>query len=392
MPQHDFVQHSHPAATDLRHHRAHRVDVEIERPQQRQVRIDRQTSHMVSAIEGVIHQSPAHEQVLPEHFLLIELLVVAAFQALVIIRHLSQQIFVFVRPGLNHFVPGLGVRNEPPVHPVIALWRPHSEAAQARGFRVAQPTFEPQPGALGRVGQLIQPEPGQVSSPQPLEFVHGPEQNPRSAVLQLQGVLSFGVLVRNPVALEDLEHGTLRCIPQHGISRRPDQPGPAAILVGQLDRLLAKRLALPRTDRPGKAFHARQRVVKCQLGRQHAVYYRSVDVCLDSIHEALISFGSSWPICFCSSSSRMNSATVTFTIGPFLSSDFSNFLAKAWIAMSTNSALLSRTVVEFFSSPPSTVVSPSLSFVLVIGLPEKKKPSEKSEGSLQIRRKVSFWL
>jgi len=64
-----------------------------------------------------------------------------------------------------------------------------------------------------------------------------------------------------------------------------------------------------------------------------------------------------------------------------------SLLANAWIAVSTNSVLLSR----IFGS---SCINVPFEFSSDFGtdLLQKKKPSDKSEGYLQLRRIVSFWF
>ena len=108
MPQHDLVQHAAPSPADLRHHRAHRIHVEIQRPQQRQIWIRLQIRHMLLPVERVIHQPAAHVQILAQHFLLVKPLVVAALQPFVEIRNLIQQKPVLVRLAWITVVPAFG--------------------------------------------------------------------------------------------------------------------------------------------------------------------------------------------------------------------------------------------------------------------------------------------
>ena len=232
---------------------------------------------MVFAVERVIHQPSGHVQVLAQRFLVVKLLVVAALQPLVKIRCLGQQKPVFKRFRLDHVVTRLRLGNESPVHPVVSLRRPHRESAQSFGLRIAQPAFQSQPRRLRRICQLVQAKPRQVRPSQSLEFVQRAEKDPRPAVLHLQDVLRLAVLVRNPVAVQYLEQRLLCRVPQHRVRRRPNQPGPSRIQIREPDCFMTQRLALSRSDRSGKALHARRRFVKRLLGRKRAIGYLPED-------------------------------------------------------------------------------------------------------------------
>src|ERR1035438_506812 len=143
VPQSDFVQHEYRPALDLRHYRRHRVHVEIQRPQQRAIRVRAQALHMIAAVEGAIHKSALQAQVLPKRFLLIKGLIVAVLQPFVEVRNFLEQVPVLVRLRDDRAVSRNRIRNEFLINPVIAFRRPHGEAAKYIGLWVAQPSLQP---------------------------------------------------------------------------------------------------------------------------------------------------------------------------------------------------------------------------------------------------------
>ena len=77
VPDHDLVQHAHVAVSHLRHHRTHRVHVEIQRPKQRQIRIRLQLLHVRAPVERRVYPRALQAQVLAQNLLLVEAFVVA---------------------------------------------------------------------------------------------------------------------------------------------------------------------------------------------------------------------------------------------------------------------------------------------------------------------------
>jgi hypothetical protein len=88
------------------------------------------------AIESVIDQAGLHVEVFSEDFLLKEGFVVAAFQEIVEVRNLLDQVAIFERTGKGCVVAGTGIRNELAINPVETFWGPDGKAAEASGFRV----------------------------------------------------------------------------------------------------------------------------------------------------------------------------------------------------------------------------------------------------------------
>ncbi len=257
--------------------------------------VDRRFRHVSAAVEGVIDLALAHIQVLPHDLLLEERAVVTSLQPLVVVRHLFQQMPVFVRLGEYQSVALHRPLQKLPVHPVETLRRPDCETAQPFGLRVPQPSFQPQPRILRRVCQLVQPEPGQVCPPQPLVVVHRPEDHLGPRVTQHQGVLRLVVLMWNPALPQNFEQDALRGVSQHWISGCSQQPRSAWVQIAQPERFLAEGLAFPRAHRAREAFESRCGSVKPFLRRQGAVLYVSVagSFSVGSTHVTLISLGSS---------------------------------------------------------------------------------------------------
>ena len=213
-PDHDFAQHPHHSVRPkLRDQRTHRIHVEIQRPPQSLGWIHLYRLHMLIAVECRVHPAALHIQVGPQHFLLVERLVVAVLQPLVEISDLIQQVPVLERLRQNRPISVHRVRNELPVYPVVTLRRPYRESAQPRRPRIAQPSLQAQPRFLLRVRQLIQPEPRQVRPAQPLELIHRPEQDSRSRIPHDDRILGLVMLVRDLVALQNLDQRRLCRIP-----------------------------------------------------------------------------------------------------------------------------------------------------------------------------------
>src|ERR1017187_6575841 len=159
VPDYDFPQYLHYPARLLYDQRTYRIDGEIQRHSQRLVPLDRQFPYVRVAVECRVHPASVHTQVRPQHFLLIELLVVAVFQPFVEIPDLFQQVPVLEWLRLNRSIPVHRIRNKLPVYTVVTPRRPNPESAQPRRPRIPQPAFQPQPRVLLRVSQLVQPEP-----------------------------------------------------------------------------------------------------------------------------------------------------------------------------------------------------------------------------------------
>src|ERR1035438_9635860 len=162
-------------------HTRHRLDVEIKRPQNRERRIKVQLPDVGCGIIRVVGLTAEYIQVLAEHLLLEELLIVGLTEIRVeVIGQMRILAWARQHGGVTVRIVPVGA-DEFLINPIEAFGRPTSEADPLSREWVAEATLKPAPCFRLAIRELINPKPSEVRSANPFEVIHRTKDDPGAA-------------------------------------------------------------------------------------------------------------------------------------------------------------------------------------------------------------------
>ena len=113
----------------------------------------------------MVDRAGVEVEILAQHFLAIELLVIGVFQVGVVIGRGRENGLVFERFRLNRLVVfDFAGGDEASPNPIFPFGRPDCEATPVAGLGMADASFEPEPRVFFTVSEFVDREPAQIHS------------------------------------------------------------------------------------------------------------------------------------------------------------------------------------------------------------------------------------